>query len=106
MKKPNPAAAAASKSLRMKAIVAGDNSPRSRLLPMRGVEMLGIKGAWIELPIALNIRIFLTESFLVVDVNFDARSYPTSRHLAVIFKADILKLIRIGLRWLKQPDEQ
>src|ERR1700691_2523628 len=95
------AAEIVSRSLRMKAIVTGKNPTGSRLLPMCRVELLGIERARIELRVTLNIRIFLAKCLLVINVYFDSRRHPTARHLAVVFKANVLKLAGIGARGFK-----
>ena len=78
----------------MRAIVAGNESDCLRLFPMSRVELLGIKRARIKLRIAQDVGILLAEDHLVINVNFDARRHPAARHLAVIFKADVLELAR------------
>src|SRR5580698_2245709 len=98
--------AAVNRSLRMTAIVTGDLPPGSWLFPMGCIELLGIKRARVELHIALDVRIFLAEHFLVVDANFDPRRHPATCQWAIVLKADILKLVRIGTCGLKQTDKQ
>src|SRR5580704_15531369 len=68
--------AATAIGLRMKAIVAGKIPSGSRLLPMRRVELLGIKRARIELRIAQNVRVIFAEDHLVIHVHFDTRRHP------------------------------
>src|ERR1700692_2614007 len=98
--------AAANRGLGMKAIVAAGDRARSRLLPMGGVELLGIERARVQFHIALNVRILFAENLLVVCVNFDSRCYPATGHFTVVFKANILKSFRISPHRLKESDKQ
>jgi hypothetical protein len=69
------------------------------------VELLRVKRTWGQLRIAHDVRIILAEDHLVLDTNLNARRHPSSRHLAIIFKTDVLKLGRIRPRGFEEPHE-